>query len=418
MMHAFSPIMKLTLLGGASEVGSLSAYVEDRGVRLLFDCGLTPSKPPKYPMKPPAVDLAFLSHAHIDHSGMIPWLCASYGMDVVATPPSIVVGTMSLEDSVKVSSLEGFPAPYDKGDVKVLKKYFQEATFGDILDIGGMDVTLHPAGHIPGAAMFQVHSDRDLLFTGDINTLDSHLVNGAKPVKCDVLVIESTYSGRDHPPRAETARHFLNKTREVVERGGLAIVPAFAVGRTQEMMMTLMDSGFDILLDGMGWAVNRHYMSMPKYLRSPERLGDAMAQTRVIRNPADRKTLAKGPNVVITTSGMVDGGPVLDFISERCNDKNSAVLLTGYQVEGTNGRMLMDTGELILGGEKAKIQCELGFYDFSAHADHNELIKFIKASAPEEVVLCHGDNRIILANDLREEGFKVHMPKEGQTLEI
>jgi len=114
----------------------------------------------------------------------------------------------------------------------------------------------------------------------------------------------------------------------------------------------------------------------------------------------------------------VDGGPVLEFISERKNDKKSAVLLTGYQVEGTNGRMLMDTGELILSGQKVKIDCELGFYDFSAHADHNELIKFIKNCAPEEVILCHGDNRIVLANDLRDEGFKVHMPKEGQTIEF
>lgn len=410
--------MKLTLLGGASEVGSLSAHLEDGGMRILFDCGLTPSKPPKYPLRPPAVDLAFLSHAHIDHSGMIPWLCANYGMDVVATKPSVVIGTMLLDDSVKVSSLEGFPAPYDKADVKLLKRHFQEVQFGDILDVGGMQVDVHPAGHIPGAAMFEVHAGRSLLFTGDINTLDSHLVNGAKPVKCDVLVIEATYSGRDHPPRAETERHFLNKTREVAERGGLAIVPAFAVGRTQEMMMTLMNSGLKVILDGMGWAVNRHYLSMPEYLRAPERLSDAVSQTRVVRNPGDRKSMAESADVVITTSGMVDGGPVLDYITEKRRDKNSAVLITGFQVEGTNGRMLMDSGELMLEHEKVKLQCELGFYDFSAHADHNELIKFIKACSPEDVVLCHGDNRTALAADLQEGGFRIHMPKEGQTLEL
>jgi putative mRNA 3-end processing factor len=410
--------MKLTLLGGASEVGSLSAYVEDRGIRMLFDCGLTPSKPPKYPMKPPVVDLAFLSHAHIDHSGMIPWLCATYGMDVVATKPSVIIGTMLLEDSVKVSQLEGFPAPYDKGDVKLLKRHFQEATFGDVLDVGGMEVQVHPAGHIPGAAMYEVRSDKTMLFTGDINTLDSHLVEGAKPVKCDTLVIESTYSGRDHPPRKETERHFVNKTKEVVERGGLAVIPAFAVGRTQEMMMTLMNSGFRVILDGMGWAVNRHYLSMPEYLRAPERLRDAVSQTRVVHSPGDRKSLAQTAQVVITTSGMLDGGPVLEYISEKRNDKKSAVLITGFQVEGTNGRMLMDTGEMMLGKEKTKIQCELGFYDFSAHADHNELIKFIKACSPQDVVLCHGDNRIALADDLKEFGFKVHMPKEGQQMEF
>ncbi|MDO9536945.1 MAG: MBL fold metallo-hydrolase [Thermoplasmata archaeon] len=399
-------------------MGSLSAYVENKGVRMLFDCGLTPSKPPKYPMKPPAVDLAFLSHAHIDHSGMIPWLCATYGMDVVATKPSVVIGTMLLEDSVKVSSLEGYPAPYDKGDVKLLKRHFQEVTFDDILDVGGMDVVVHSAGHIPGAAMYEVQSDRTMMFTGDINTLDSHLVNGAKPVKCDILVIESTYSGRDHPPRKETERHFLNKTKEVVERGGLAIVPAFAVGRTQEMMMTLMNSGLNVVMDGMGSAVSRHYLNMPQYLRSPERLADAVAQIKAVRNPGDRKTVAKNADVIITTSGMVDGGPVLNYIAEKKNDKKSAVLITGFQVEGTNGRMLMESGEMVIVGERSKIHCELGFYDFSAHADHNELIKFIKACEPEDVVLCHGDNRTALANDLKVDGFKIHMPKEGQQIEL
>ena len=410
--------MELTLLGGASVVGSLSAYMEVKGVRLLFDCGLTPSKPPKYPMKPPTVDLAFLTHAHIDHSGMIPWLCANYGMDVVATQPSISIGTMLLQDSVKVSASEGYPAPYDKGDVRALKKHFQRATFGESVDIGGIEVVLHSAGHIPGAAMFEVRSDRSMLFTGDINTLDTYLVNGAKPVDCDVLVIESTYSGRDHPPRAETEKKFLEKTKEVVERGGLAIVPAFAVGRTQEMMMALMNSGHEIWLDGMGWSVNQKYAKMPDYLRDPGGLRKAMERIRSIRNPGDRKNVADNADVIITTSGMLDGGPVLNYIGEKKDDKSSAILLTGYQVENTNGRMLMNSGHIKLADKLTPVQCELGFYDFSAHADHLELMKFIKECSPEDVVLCHGDNRDVLANDLKEEGFKIHMSVEGEKIDL
>lgn len=410
--------MRIRLLGGASEVGSLSAYVEERGMRLLFDCGLTPSKPPKYPMKPPAVDLAFLSHAHIDHSGMIPWLCATYGMDVVATRPSVTIGTMLLEDSVKVSLSEGFPAPYDKDDVRALKRHFQKVTFDDLVEIGGLEVELHPAGHIPGAAMFKVVGEKEMVFTGDINTLDTYLVNGAKPVKCDVLVIESTYAGRDHPPRKETEKRFLDKTREVVERGGLAIVPAFAVGRTQEMMMALMDSGHEVWLDGMGWSVNRHYASMPEYLRDPEGLRSAMSRIKAIQTPGERKSVASMAEVIITTSGMLDGGPVLNYISEKKDDPNSAVLITGFQVEDTNGRMLMDSGHIKLDGRITPVNCELGFYDFSAHADHLELMRFIKESNPEDVILCHGDNRDALAKDLEEEGFSIHMPVEGEVVEI
>ena len=182
--------------------------------------------------------------------------------------------------------------------------------------------------------------------------------------------------------------------------------------------MALMNSGLNVILDGMGAAVNRHYLNMPNYLRAPERLADAVSQIRAVHHPGDRKSMSQTAQVVITTSGMVDGGPVLEYIAAKREDKNSAVLITGFQVEGTNGRMLMETGEIMLNNQKAKVQCELGFYDFSAHADHNELIKFIKACSPQDVVLCHGDNRIALAEDLKEFGFKVHMPKEGQQLNL
>lgn len=398
-------------------MGSLCLYLEDNGVRFIFDCGLTPSKPPKYPIRPPPVDIAFLSHAHIDHSGMMPWLCAQQGVDVIATPPTIAIGKMLLEDSVKVSSSEGFPVPYEKGDVRVMKRHFQEASFGDSVEVGNIEVLVHTAGHIPGAAMFELISDRSVLFTGDINTLDTHLVNGTSAVDCDVLVIESTYSGRNHPPRSKTEHEFLEKTREVVERGGLAIVPAFAVGRSQEMLLTLMDSDFDVWLDGMGRAVNREFVKMPDYLRSVESLRKAMGKTRVVRNADERDSVTSG-QVVVTTSGMLDGGPILEYLRSKRTDSNSAVLLTGFQVEETNGRMLLETGEIMLGETPAKVDCEVGFFDFSAHADHSELLRFVKECSPETVVLCHGDNREALANDLAAEDFKVLSPMEGEAFTV
>jgi putative mRNA 3-end processing factor len=409
--------MQLRLLGGASEVGSLCLYLEENSVRFIFDCGLTPSKPPKYPIRPPPVDIAFLSHAHIDHSGMIPWLCAQQGVDVIATKPTIEIGKMLLEDSVKVSSSEGFPVPYEKNDVKVMKRHFQEANFNESVEVGNIEVVVHTAGHIPGAAMFKLISDKSVLFTGDINTLDTHLVNGTSAIECDVLVIESTYSGRNHPPRSKTEYEFLEKTREVVERDGLAIVPAFAVGRSQEMLMALMDSEFDIWLDGMGRAVNREFVKMPQYLRSVEKLKKAMGRTRIVRNATEREEIGSG-QAVITTSGMLDGGPVLDYLRDKRTDANSAVLLTGFQVEDTNGRRLLDTGEVLFGDTPVKIDCEVGFYDFSAHADHSELLRFVRECSPETVVLCHGDNREALASDLEDEDFKVLSPMEGEVFEV
>ncbi len=418
MDAAFPSPMDLRILGGASEVGSLSAHLAIDGVSLLFDCGLTPSRPPKYPMKPPAVDLGFLSHAHIDHSGMVPWLCANYGVDVVATQPSIIIGTMLLEDSVKVSASEGYPAPYDRGDVRALRRHFQEVRFGDTIEVGGIEVQMHSAGHIPGAAMFEVRSDRSILFTGDINTLDTYLVEGTFPVKCDTLVIESTYAGRNHPPRSSTEYEFLEKTKEVVDRGGIAIVPAFAVGRTQEMLLILAKSGLNIWLDGLGWLVNKEYVKMPDYLRSVQALRKVMSKTRVVRNQGDRRLALTEAEVIVTTSGMLDGGPVLTYLKETRTDPTSAVLLTGFQVEGTNGRRLMETGEMMFSGTTERIDCEMGFYDFSAHADHSELLRFINGCEPETVVLCHGDNRDELAEDLTEQGFDTRLPVEGDLIEL
>jgi putative mRNA 3-end processing factor len=265
--------------------------------------------------------------------------------------------------------------------------------------------------------MFELISDKSVLFTGDINTLDTHLVSGTSAIQCDVLVIESTYSGRNHPPRSKTEYDFLEKTKAVVDRGGLAIVPAFAVGRSQEVLMILMNSECEVWLDGMGRAVNREFVKLPQYLRSVEKLRKTMGRTRIVRNSAERETIGQG-QVVVTTSGMLDGGPVLEYLRERRNDSNSAVLLTGFQVEETNGRRLLETGEVLFGETPMKIDCEVGFYDFSAHADHSELLRFVKECSPETVVLCHGDNREALASDLENEDFQVISPNEGEMVEV
>ena len=408
--------MEIRFLGGANEVGSLGMLMRNEDVQLLFDYGMTPSNPPRYPMKAPPVDNVLLSHAHVDHSGMIPWLCARYDTKVLATPPTILVSEMLVEDALKIAKAEAFPEPYTEEDIIKTKENFRAVDFKDSRMFGDLEVIFHSAGHIPGASMFEIKGEKTTLFTGDINTISTRLIWGARPVECDNLIMESTYAGRDHPERLKMEYQFLQKIEEVVERGGTALVPSFAVGRTQEIMLTLLESKYEIWLDGMGKRVNKQYLKWPEYLRSPKKMRRAMGRVRVVHSEKGRSHALKG-DVIITTSGMLDGGPVLHYLDQLKNDDKSAVILTGYQVQGTNGRLLLDKGMIDFYGAIERIKCEICFYDFSAHAGHKELVEFIRECNPEKVVLCHGDNRKALADELADE-FTFILPKNNEQIKL
>jgi len=392
-------------------VGKLGMLLRQGTGMLLFDYGMLPKDPPEYPLPAPPVDAAFISHSHLDHVGMVPWLTRRNETDIIASPPTLEVGDLLLDDSIKVARAEGYPAPYDARDVQHARRFFRALDHGESVEMGGQEVTLHPAGHIPGATMFEVNGPKTTVFTGDLHTLTTDLVWGAKPVRCDTLVIESTYAGRNHPDREKSMWAFLRKVTEVVERGGLAIVPAFAVGRTQDILLTLLNKRFDVWLDGMGKTVNGIYSGHPDYVRSVKRLRQAIHRVHVIRAPQQRDRARKG-EVIVTTSGMLDGGPVTRYLKDVMDDPRSAVLLTGYQVPGTQGRRLVDEGVLSLDGTDVRPKFEWTKFDFSAHAGHDELVRFIEQCDPETVVLMHGDNREALAASL--EGRRVLMPMEGE----
>ena len=407
----FAANVDIEFLGGASQVGRLGMLFRVGGTQLLFDYGMLPARPPEYPLEAPPVDAAFLSHAHLDHSGMIPWLTGHHRTDVFATPPTLDVADLLLEDSLKVAAAEGFNAPFSSRDVEDARHYFQTIDFEETVEVGGLEVTLHSAGHIPGATMFEVNGHETTVFTGDLQTISTDLVLGAKPVKCDTLVIESTYAGRQHPDRLKSEYEFLQYVKSVVRIGGLAVVPAFAVGRTQEVLMCLARERFETFLAGMGKAVNSIYVEHPGYVRSTKRLRQAMNRTRLVHSErgVDR---ALGAEVIVCTSGMLDGGPVVRYLRAIKDDPNSAVCLTGFQVPGTNGRRLMDEGMVEIDGELVKPRFQFRKFDFSAHAGHDELVRFIEGCAPNRVVLMHGDNRQALADALH--GPEVLLPEEGK----
>jgi putative mRNA 3-end processing factor len=201
-----------------------------------------------------------------------------------------------------------------------------------------------------------------------------------------------------------------------VARGGKVIIPAFAIGRTQEIMLILRHSKHQIYVDGMGNSITDLYLNKPDFLKSHKELRKMKNKVKMVRSFRGRKYAMKG-DVIITTSGMLDGGPVLSYLKKFKDSSKNAVLLTGYQVEGTNGRLLRDEKRIKLQGVEQKVNCEVDFFDFSAHSGHKELVEFIHGCEPEKVILCHSDNRKAIADELKG-SYNFIMPKLMEEIEL
>ncbi len=411
--------IKFQFLGGVEEVGKLSMVLDIADSKFLFEYGMSPGKPPEYPMHPPMVDMVFLTHSHLDHSGMIPWLFTRDGQKILTTNLTGEISNLLHKDSIKIAKSEGYAVPYSNAEVKKAKhsiipvKPKQNKMLGENLDL-----KFHDAGHIPGSLMFEIIGDKKILFTGDINTDDTRIVKGTKPVDCDILFLEGTYAGRDHPKkREEIEKEMLDKIDEIIKRGGTAVLPAFAVSRSQEIAMILRKSGYNVWFDGMGRKVSKIFLRHSNYLRSPGDLKKAINKINMVHSDHGRKLAVKKADVILTSSGMMDGGPVLSYMNQLKNDTKSGVVLTGYQVPDSNARRLIDTGMLDFYGVKEKISCEVDYFDLSAHSGHSELIDFAKKCNPEKIVLMHSDNREALVEPLSEFS-EVFMPSTGEMMEL
>ncbi len=306
-------------LGGSDEVGNLAMILEIEDMRFLFDYGMSPGKPPTFPLPPPPVDLTFLTHSHLDHCGMIPWLCSESDHRIIATEPTIMVSNLLQKDTVKIAQMDGYSIPFSNADIKEAEHSYVPVEPGKQRDLGeNYHVRFHSAGHIPGSLMYELVGEKRLLFTGDLNVIDTRLVKGTKPVQCDLLFIEGTYAGREHGNRMQLESEFLEKIDEVIKRGGTVIIPAFAVARSQEILLVLNNAGYDVWYDGMGKKIAKLYLKYPRYLRSIEELKKSLKKINIVQSEQSRKRALKG-EVIVTSSGMMDGGPVLSYMNKLKN---------------------------------------------------------------------------------------------------
>ncbi len=419
-------MIKLKCLGASQEVGR-SSFLVDSGDKILLDRGvkLTPGDT-LYPL-PVETNLsaAIISHAHLDHSGHLPSLFTAADCLCYMTPPTLELSKLLWSDTLKIAGYEGLVAPFTKEEIRRADKFTFQAGWKRPLDItNNTRMTLYDAGHISGASMVKLETaGKNILYTGDFKLEEQRLYKGAdfKSVgNVDTVIIDSTYGDRDHPPREKVEKEFVRAVKEALEGGGHALVPAFAVGRSQEMIDILVEHKVDadIYLDGMGKTAAKIMLDHPQYLRNPKFLKKALDKAKWVKNINMRKKALKEPSVIVTTAGMLSGGPVYAYLPEIYKDKRSKLLLTGYQVEETPGRILRETGKINLDGLNVEVKMEVKQFDFSAHAGHTELIKAVSKLNPEKVVCVHGDENVTtkFRTELKKKGFDAYAPELGDEI--
>jgi hypothetical protein len=418
--------------------------VRSGNTTILLDAGIKLGEVEEHPTLPDAllkhIDAVFVTHAHLDHSGYLPHIfSAGYEGKVYATKPTLELINVLISDYMHISN----PQNVSTEGLARMRKSYEIVEFGETVRIKDISVTPMFAGHILGSAMLYVSDGKHtLLYTGDINLSKTRLLDGAdtKNLTAETLITESTYGARTDimPAESTTAKKMLVDIKETLIRGNKVIIPSFAVGRAQEVLLLLddfMNSGtlpkVPIYIDGMinkAMRIHRHnVIYCRKELQRKILMSDTdpfkssnffPVETRQARSKAASED---GASIIVTTSGMLTGGPIVYYLRRLAGNPSNKLILVGYQANGTPGNALQ-SGATTLRFEHATvaIKLEIRSYHLSAHVDRPHLEAMIRSvKTLKNVFIIHGEKNKAeeLSSDIQK-NFRVIVPKLGEEYDV
>ncbi len=452
--------IRVTFLGGARQVGRSCLFLQTPESRILLDVGIDPASE-DYPFleapefKIDELDAVIITHSHLDHSGLVPYLYKfGYRGPVYCTAPTRDVMALLQLDMVKIIKNDGRDPLYDVEDIKEMVKHTITLDFEEVTDVTpDVRVTLYNSGHILGSSMVHMHIGNglhNLLYTGDLKFNRTNLLDPASTrfPRLETVIIESTYGGKDNinPPRSEEEEYFKNIIRETLARKGKVLVPVLGSGRAQQVMMMVEEmirnkeiDNIPVHVDGMVWDITAIHTAYPEYLNSNVRklifhkdANPFLAPCfKRVGSQKERKEIIEegGSCMILATSGMMVGGPSVEYFRQLADDPRNSLVFTCYQAEGSLGKRVRDGERSVIlknGGskpEEIEVKMEVHKLEITDHSDRRELVNFIQRCEPmpKKVIVNHGENSRVLdlASSLHKM-FKIETqaPRNLDTLRI
>ncbi|NAZ29350.1 MAG: MBL fold metallo-hydrolase [Caldivirga sp.] len=422
-------MVTVEVLGGGGEVGRMAILVRGSRNAVLLDYGVNFDEEgrPIFPLhvRPRDLTAVVLSHAHLDHCGALPGLYVSSSPPLYTTPLTAELAELMFRDAVKLS---GYYLPYEEEEIRNALRQAKPVNFNEAVELNGDSLMFLNAGHVPGSVMTLMSIDGyRILFTGDFNLAPSNLLDGADlynvPRDIDLVIMEATYAGGTHPPRERLEEEFIKAVKETLDDGGSVLIPSFTIGRTQELLLTLIRhdvTEVPIYVDGLARVANRVISKYPQFLRDPNLYAKAMTYSTEIMGNYFRRNALRDQAVIITPAGMLKGGAAVYYLKRLGGDRRNAVILPSYQAPDSPGYDLLTKGVVRVDNEEIRVNAKVYWFDFSAHSGLEELVNFIRYfSEGTNMLIVHSSPRNALRLSEHLEGRNIHVTlTTGEAFEL